>query len=160
INTANPDGKVTTTYSYDVNSRLTSIKDDNNRITSFLYDNLNRQTRITYPDGRYREMAYNRDSLAVSWVHYSNNNPLLVVSTQFDWLHRATQKDVYNATGVIGTQRQKFEYDGMGRITLAQDDADISDSFVDSEVALAYNSMGKVLSEAQTWRDNSSGQLL
>ena len=44
-------------------------------------------------------------------------------------------------------------------MTLAVDDSDPSDGFVDSEVALAYNSIGKVTSEAQTWRDVIGGQL-
>ena len=162
INAANPDGRISTTYAYDASSRLISIRDDNNRVTSFLYDNLGRQTRITYPDATYREMTYNRDSLPISWAQFSNTGNFLSSTTQFDRLHRATRKDIHNsqAPWVIGTQRQSFEYDGLGRITLAQDDANTSDGFVDSEVTLAYNSMGKVLSEAQTWRDNSSGTLL
>jgi RHS repeat-associated protein len=161
MNSANPDGRITTTYGYDANSRLTSVKDDNNRVTSFLYDSLGRQTRITYPDGIYREVTYDKDSLATSWTQFSNTGYFLSSTIRFDRLHRATQKDIYNsqAPWVVGTQRQTFEYDGLGRITLAEDDANPSDGFVDSEVVLAYNSMGKVLSEAQTWRDASSGTL-
>ena len=162
INSANPDGRITTTYGYDLNNRLTSIQDDNNRVTSFLYDNLGRQIRITYPDGTYRETTYNRDSLATAWTHFSGTGPFLSIASQFDGLHRATRRDVHNsqAPSVVGTQRQSFEYDGLGRVTLAQDDASTSDGFVDSEVALSYDSLGKVLSEAQTWRDSSSGALL
>jgi YD repeat-containing protein len=82
INSANPDGRITTTYGYDVNSRLTSIQDDNNRVTSFLYDHLGRQTRITYPDGTYRETTYNRDSLATAWTHFSGTGPFLSLANQ------------------------------------------------------------------------------
>jgi len=159
-NTTNPDGVIKTTFSYDMDSRLTSVKDDNNRITSFIYDKLNRQTRITYPDATYQQVTYNRDSLATSWTHSSNTVFTLTATTSFDWLHRPTQIIVnsYGAPNVLGTHQQIFEYDGLGRLTLAQDDTDLADGGVDSKVVLTYNSMGKVLSEAQIWRDTSSGQ--
>jgi RHS repeat-associated protein len=159
VNAANPDGKITTQYSYDANSRLVAVEDDNHRVTSFQYDNLNRRIRTTYPDGSYRLSGYNRDSLATSWTQASGTGYFLSAVTQFDALHRAMRVDVSNALApwVRGTQRQRFEYDGAGRMTLAEDDANTADGFADSTVTWTYSSMGGVLGEVQTWRDAGSG---
>ena len=161
INASNPDGKITTSYAYDPGSRLLSITDDNNRVTTFQYDGLGRRIRIVYPDGSTRQTGYNRDSLATSWTQASGTGSYLSAATRFDGLHRPVRIDVSNnlAPWVAGTQRQSFEYDGAGRMTLAEDDADSSDGLADSTVALAYSSMGGLLFEAQTWRDASSGTL-
>ncbi|TMQ61251.1 MAG: RHS repeat-associated core domain-containing protein [Candidatus Eisenbacteria bacterium] len=162
INTSNPDGKITTTYSYDSNSRLTAVQDDNLRVTSFAYDNLNRQTRIIYPDASTLQVTYNKDSLETEGEHRDNQGYRIATTTQYDCLHRATEKtvDKSGAPWFVGSMRQAFEYDGQSRITRALDDEDLSDGFVDSEVALSYNSAGNVLSEAQTWRENIRGQFL
>lgn len=162
VNTANPDGKITTRYDYNANSRLTSIVDDNNRTTSFQYDHLNRQTRITYPDSVYKQLTYDKDSLATTWEQVSFSGVRLAVTTRYDALHRAVQKDVDTAAApaFTGAKRQLFEYDGQGRMTVAKEDVDPTDGVVDSEVALAYNSLGRVVSEGQTFRDLSSGQLV
>jgi len=156
----NPDGVVTTIYNYDARGLLASFQDDNNRATSFLYDKLNRKTRVTYPDTSYREVTYNRDSKAVTLL-YSKSPSSLTVSLEYDWLHRLKQLYVGNAyaPGVMGTKGQTFQYDGMGRLTLAQDDWDVvaPDTNIDSEVVMTYNSLGKVLTEQQKWADNSSG---
>jgi RHS repeat-associated protein len=159
INSSNPDGIITTTYTYDGNSRLISLKDDNNRITTFTYDNLNRQTRITYPDATYRQLTFNKDSLATSWTRSDNVGYALSGTFQHDWLHRVKQVNVSYASApqFTGTTSQSFEYDGLGRITRALDDVD---PFNGNEVQLTYNSLGNVLSERQMWHDNSTGSNL
>jgi len=159
MNASNPDGIITTTYFYDGDSRLTSLKDDNNRITTFTYDNLNRQTQITYPDSTYRVVAYNKDSLNTSWTRSSNTGYTLSGTIQHDWLHRTKQVDVsyVSAPQFMGTTSQYFEYDGLGRMTRALDDVDPT---IGSEVILAYNSLGNVLSDRQKWHDNSNGMNL
>jgi RHS repeat-associated core domain len=156
INASNPDGIITTTYSYDDDSRLTSLKDDNNRITTFTYDNLNRQTGITYPDSTYRVVAYDKDSLNTSWIRSSNTGYTLSGTIQHDWLHRPKQVNVSYASApqFMGTTSQSFEYDGLGRLTRALDDVTPS---IGSEVILTYNSLGNVLSDRQKWHDDSSG---
>jgi RHS repeat-associated protein len=159
INSTNPDGKITTRYTYDVNSRMTSLLDDNNRITVFGYDPLNRQVRVTYPDSSTRQAGFDRDSLATSFEQRNVQGYRLAVATTFDGLHRPVLKEVDNsgAPWVAGTGSQAFQYDGLGRITLARDDADTADGWVDSEVSLAYDSLGDVLRDLQIWRDKASG---
>ena len=146
FNASNPDGKITTLYGYDANSRLTSIVDDNSRTTGFAYDNLGRQTRITYPDGTYKQITYDRDSMATLWELVSYSGARLAVATRYDPLHRAVRKEVDNGQAPVfaGTKRQEFEHDGLGRMTRATDDVDLADGILDSEVVLAYNSLGNV----------------
>ena len=158
VNTANPDGRITTRYTYDVNGRMTSVQDDNGRFTTFGYDPLNRQVRITYPDSSTRQAGFDRDSLATSYEQRNAQGYRLAVATTYDGLHRPVLKEVDNsgAPWVVGTRSQVFQYDGLARITLARDD-DAADGFVDSEVSLAYDSLGDVLREIQIWRDGEPG---
>ncbi len=159
---ANPDGKITTTYTYDPIGRLISLKDDNNRVTNYTYDDANRQFRVTYPDGSYRQATLNRDFLPTLSEQVTNSGQFyrLAVFLQYDSLHRLSHKDVnnYQASFVLGTARQRFEYDGLGRITRAIDDAVVTDNYLDSDVLLAYNSLGNVISETQKYAENSSSQ--
>jgi YD repeat-containing protein len=151
-NTYNSDGKLITTYGYDANSRLTTLVDDKSQTTSFTYDNLNRPKRITYPDNVYKELTYNLDSLPITWHHTKPSGGTLIVTTQYDSLHRRIQKDI-NRSGAptfLGTQRQLFEYDGLGRMTRGVDDQDASVSGQDSQVAMTYDSFGHVISERQS----------
>jgi RHS repeat-associated protein len=50
---------------------------------------------------------------------------------------------------VIGTTRQDFQYDGLSRLTWATDNNDPSDAADDSAVTRAYDSLGRVIEEAQ-----------
>ena len=149
--TANPDRIITTRYTYDVNSRLTSIVDDNLRTTSLAYDNLNRPTRLTYPDGVYKELTYNLDSQATRGEEARPGGSTLILDTQYDVLHRAARKDIDRSAApeFLGTQQQSFEYDGLGRMTLAVDDGDPGDSVLDSQVEMTYDSLGDVLTQTQ-----------
>ncbi|HEU5181307.1 MAG TPA: DUF6531 domain-containing protein, partial [Candidatus Polarisedimenticolia bacterium] len=161
INAANPDGRITTRYTYDLNGLMTSVQDDNSRLTTYGYDALDRRVRITYPDGSTRLTGFDRDSLAISDEQRNPQGYRLSVATSYDGLHRPTLKEVDSSAApwVKGTSSQAFQYDGLGRITLARDDAGPADGFIDSEVSLAYDSLGNLLREMQIWRSNESGAL-
>ncbi len=160
ITPSNPDGLITTRFVYDRNGRLTSRVDDNGRATLFEHDALNRQTRTTYPDGSWRSSLFDRDSLAIRSERGSVAGARLAVTTRYDGLHRAVGRDV-DATAApefTGTRRQEFEYDGLGRMTRAEDDSDLTDAGLDSDVRLAYNSLGKVILETEAAADPRPGQ--
>ena len=162
VNAANPDGRITTRYTYDVNGRMTSVQDDNGRFTTFGYDPLNRRVRVTYPDSSTRLSGFDRDSLETSLEQRNTQGYRLAVATTYDALHRPVLKEVDNSAApwVTGTRSQTFQYDGLGRISVARDDGDPADGLVDSEVSLAYDSLGDVLREIQIWRDGRSGSPL
>ncbi|HEV8336362.1 MAG TPA: RHS repeat-associated core domain-containing protein [Candidatus Polarisedimenticolia bacterium] len=161
MNPANPDGKITTRFDYDANGRMIAMTDDNGRLTAFAYDGLNRRTGVTYPDGSSRNLGYDRDSLPALWDQLGPGAARLAVTTRYDALHRPIQKDVDNsgAPTFLGTRRQRFEYDGAGRATRAVDDTDLADGAPDSEVILAYDSLGDVVTETQGYRDATGAAL-
>jgi RHS repeat-associated protein len=159
INPSNPDGKITTRYSYDADGRLTSLVDDSGRATLFDYDPLGRRTLVTYADGTFRRIHFDRDSLAVLQERISFSGARLAVATRYDLLHRAVQRDVdaSSAPEFGGTKRQLFEFDGLGRMTRAAGDGDLDDGVMDSDVTLAYNSLGNVVAESQSYHDTVAG---
>ncbi len=66
-------------------------------------------------------------------------------ATQTDPAGRRVSVTVTRATGVGGTTDQSFEYDGLGRQTLAIDDAPAGTA----RVTIFYDSLGRVLEENQ-----------
>ncbi|PYM13244.1 MAG: hypothetical protein DME18_09465 [Verrucomicrobia bacterium] len=50
----------TTRFTYDVVGRLRTVTDQDGYTLTFDYDAIDRFTRVTYPDGTYEEIAYNR----------------------------------------------------------------------------------------------------
>ena len=54
-----------------------------------------------------------------------------------------------NPTVVVGTTKQNFQYDGLSRTTLATDNNDPTNPGDDSTVTDAYDSLGRVIEEAQ-----------
>jgi RHS repeat-associated protein len=58
--TAGPAAGTTTGYTYDGYGRVRTVTDPDNYAVTLDYDALDRQTRITYPDGTYAETIYNR----------------------------------------------------------------------------------------------------
>lgn len=70
-----------TAFTYDAVQRLRTITDSAGYTLTYDYDNLDRQTRVTYPDGTYEEIGYDR----------------LDVGTRRDRMGRVTQTK-YNAT--------------------------------------------------------------
>jgi RHS repeat-associated protein len=160
-NAANPDGVITTRYGYDANGRPVFVTDDNGRTTTYSYDARGLRTRVTYPDGSFRGFRHDRDSLPVLVEHVGVGGSRLALTTMFDALHRAVQRnvDASGAPAVVGTRQQRYEYDGLGRMTRAIDDQDPADSLFDSEVRLAHDSLGRTIADSQIFRVASGGQI-
>jgi RHS repeat-associated protein len=81
-------GGVTITYTYDADGRLRTTADSENYTLTHDYDDLDRQTRVTYPDGTYEETIYDRlnpvrrrDRLS-RWTHIFYDALQRVVSTR------------------------------------------------------------------------------
>ena len=85
----------TTTLAYDGYGRISSVTDVNNYTLNYAYDNLNRQTKVTYPDGTYDENVYtNFDRILARdrqgrWTRYLYN-PLEQVVAVIDSADRVT----------------------------------------------------------------------
>ena len=151
-NSANPDGKITITYTYDKNSRLTAITDDNGNTTQYDYDDSNRLTQQTNADGTTKTFEYDKESNLVKATDENGS----VTEFTYDALNRLTQKDVTRAAGVIGATQQTFEYDGLSRLTKSFDNNDPDDTADDATVTYTYDSLDRLLEEAQNGKAVSS----
>jgi RHS repeat-associated protein len=60
VATVTAPGSVDTSYTYDASGRLRTTTDNDGYILTYDYDALDRQTRVTYPDGTYEETVYER----------------------------------------------------------------------------------------------------
>lgn len=150
-NPDNPDGKITLISEYDGNSRLVGSIDDNGNRTRFGYDALDRKTAHIFADGKSYVYTYDKDDNIRSIV---DPNGTLVTRT-YDGADRISEETVARASGVLGTTRTTFGYDGVSRQVYATDD---NGNSVTSQhtVEYIYNSVGHVLEERQDGKAISS----
>ena len=118
-NTYNPDGQVALAYTFDKNSRLTGIIDDNGNKTSYEYDSLNRMVRqVNANTNEVTSWQFDRDDNITQVIDPNGT----VIQKNFDALHRLVSTSIDRADGVAGTTMELFEYDGYSRLTSAFDD--------------------------------------
>ncbi len=140
-------GTIATISVYDGNSRLVRLIDDNGNPTNYEYDTLDRETAMTFREGSTRTNAYNE---AGDVVTYTDENGSVHDNT-FDPLGRKTQCDVTKATGVIGTDQQTFQYDGLSRMTKGVDTIVATSATVD----LFYDSLSRTIEDGQSYQGNT-----
>ena len=140
-------GSIVTTMTFDANSRMTQLVDDNGNPTRFTYDTLDRETVMAFQDGSKRVRTYNTAGDVVS---YKDENGSVFTNT-FDPLGRKTAVSIALASGVVGTTAQSFEYDGLSRNTFARD----SVSSTHADVAFVYDSLNRNLEESQVFGGNT-----
>ncbi len=145
------DGLITTRTIYDRNDLVSAQLDDNQFQTSYAYDNANR--RITETRGActvpavagYQcepptsvHFAYDADHQVRQRTDEAGN----VFTYTRDALNRMVQVDITRTPGVGGVTRQRFEYDGLGRLTRALDDQ------ANVTVTRDYDSLSRVVRES------------
>ncbi len=144
-NLSNPDGRIITTATFDGNSRLTSLTDDNGNATRYAYDALNRLSVETFADATTREYTYDRDD---NVVRFKDNNGTIQVSV-YDAINRRLRCDITRAPHVIGTTLNQYEYDGLSRLTRMTDNNDPLTAADDSNVTYAHDSLSRMIEESQ-----------
>jgi RHS repeat-associated protein len=131
-------GVIANTQVWDDSSRLVLQADGNGNATTYVYDALDRLTLTGYADGTSEFYQYDvRDNKT---LHVDANG------TQIDYTYdledRLTDKVITAGPGVSpDTTFEKFTYDGLDRLVLAEDD--------DSLVAREYDSLSNAVSETQ-----------
>lgn len=128
------DGFISVFYTWDGNSRLQALTDDNGNRTIYTYDDLDRKTTCTYGDVvTPPALADIQDPVTVeSWTYDRDHNILTftdqngsVHTYSYDGLNRRTQCDIGFAAGnphnLTGTTLQTHEYDGLSRKTRCTD---------------------------------------
>jgi YD repeat-containing protein len=156
-------GSVVTTTTLDGNGRVTQLLDDNNNPTLYEYDTLDRETKMTFPDGAARQYAYNEAS---DVTLYTDENGSVMQNT-FDCLGRRTRCAATTiASGVAGhtgdgrgTTEQNFEYDGLSRVTYNDDITEVDGASAQSnETRLFYDSLGRVIEDRQKIHDTATAR--
>ncbi|MEM6258611.1 MAG: RHS repeat-associated core domain-containing protein [Planctomycetota bacterium] len=125
---------ILTQTAYDLNSRVTQLTDANGNATAYGYDSLDRTTDMTYADGSKESYRYNTASDLIG--HTDPNG------TGFDYeiddLGRVTRVMLAQSSGNphiltptknvdgftvnnAGIELQRFEYDGLSRLTYTRD---------------------------------------
>jgi YD repeat-containing protein len=100
-----------TTYGYDSESNLTSIKDANNNTTAFDYDAFRRVTKTTFPSTHVETYGYDNAGNLNSKTDRKNQQ----ITYTYDQLNRLTQKSYPDTTTV------NYTYDNDSRLTQVSD---------------------------------------
>ena len=143
FNPVNSDGAISTFYSYDKNSRLKTLTDDNGNATTYSYDALNRQTSVLYADGTTTATTFDADNNVISATDQNGN----ILTHQYDALNRLVSSSAALAQGVEGATQWTYTYDGLSRRTELTDNNDPGIVGDNSTVQLRYNSLNQIVSE-------------
>ena len=135
------DGEIVTTQAYDDSNRLISEKDDNDNVTSYEYDGLNRVRRIVMPDGEDYTTTYDYNGNVASYTDARG----VVISHAYDLNNRLTSR-VISGTSVPGVTEEIFSYDGLGRLREAINKVGMDEL---TKVVREYDSRSSVTREIQ-----------
>ena len=139
------DGVIDETYEWDGRGRLRAWTDDAGRRTALEYDAAGYVTRKVWPDSSEELYARDRDGCLTKMTDPNGS----VILQQLDALGRVVERTVDPADGVEGTQLQRFEYDGLSRVTLAFDGNDPVTTDDDMYLERRYDSLGNTREEIQ-----------
>ncbi|MCI0589387.1 MAG: hypothetical protein L0323_21430, partial [Planctomycetes bacterium] len=144
-NPQNPDGEIRLGYRYDQNSRLEAVIDDAGAETVHAYDAKDRKTGTTYADATAHVFVWDRDD---NLVHVTDPNGSIIEKT-YDALNRLTRTEVTRASGVEGTTLETFEYDGLSRLTRAEDDNGVAGGGALETSEFVYDSLSRPIEERE-----------
>lgn len=157
-NTANADGKVVLEQSWDANGRLFRRYDDkqsgtsgNGTFTQYDWDALDRITKETFADLTYVNREWDRVGNLTAHVDARGNR----VEYGYDHVNRLTSMTLTDgpALGATGMQTQTFEYDGLGRRTLARNQYFDGTGVLQLwEVERTWDALDRILTESQNGR--------
>lgn len=99
----------------------------------------------TEPDGTDITYVYDRDSNAFFTLDEAGNTFVYT----FDALNRRKQCDITPAPGFVGTTLQRFEYDGLSRLSFNFDNNEPATANDDVRVSYFYDSLSRKVEEQQ-----------
>jgi YD repeat-containing protein len=152
-NASNPDGLITSSRVWSGDGLLLQSLDDKGNATTYAYDNLDRHIHVGRSDGFLQQVGYDGEDAVTGG---SDPNGSLVTNV-LDPGGRTTQRQIELGLGVQGTTHQSFEYDGLSRVTRAVDPNSGLDTTDDTNVTFVYDSLGRLLEEAQLSSGSGGG---
>jgi RHS repeat-associated protein len=141
-------GTIVTTVILDGNSRPTQLIDDRGAVTRWEFDTLDRVTATIFQDGSMRTNVYDEASDVTLFTDENGST----FANSFDSLGRKFSVSIVPGSGVSGaTTSQSFRFDGLSRVTDAQNNGTAGSS----DVQIYYDSLGRVLEDSQTFGGNT-----
>ncbi|MBN1282848.1 MAG: hypothetical protein JXA24_03645 [Proteobacteria bacterium] len=128
-------------FEWDRNGRLAALVDPNGMRTAFAYDSLDRLALEKFADGSERRTRYDRAGRVTEVVGRGG----LAMRMEYDAAGRLTGRAA--GDGKRSTA-QRFERDGLGRVTLAVD-ANGPGDWDDVATRFVYDSLSRPVAEAQ-----------
>jgi RHS repeat-associated protein len=137
------DGRITVSRSYDPDSRLKTIRDDNNNETRYSYDVLNRLSSTAnvsystqYANSTFELLDYDLDDLV---LHSTDANGSIVTNV-YDPSGRLASRTIQLSASaeVIGPTSESYTYDGANRVITANNGV---------SVVRRYDSLGRVIQD-------------
>jgi RHS repeat-associated protein len=131
-------GQIVTQTAYDDNGRVVNRVDPSGNFTAYAYDHQDRPIRELYADGTSRRFTWNR----VDTLEVEVDARGLAKSYTYDAAERRQSCAITGLPPGAGqTTSQAWDYDGLGRRTVGEDN--------DSRVESAYDSMSRLVAETQ-----------
>jgi len=120
--TGSPAGSIRIQKEWDDSMRLVACTDDEGNTTAYEYDALDRWTRATFADGTTQTTSYDRRDNPVTLTDARGS----VITTTYDLLDRPAMSTLIPGAVVSAdTTLEVWQYDGLSRITRAEDDDSI-----------------------------------
>jgi RHS repeat-associated protein len=126
----------TRVWGYDPDNNVLISQDENGSETFAKYDAINRPIAVRVFRAGQNDSFAGDPVFAPAPVNPIPTNP--------------SRDDEPTPTVVVGTTKQNIQYDGLSRRTLATDNNDPTTAADDSTATDAYDSLGRVIEEAQT----------
>ena len=108
---------IVTEWGFDDNDRMDSHKDDAANETTWAHDALDRVITMTYPSTDSVTYEYDATDNVTEITDAAGN----VIADTYNTANWRTARSVTRATGFLDTTSESWAYDGMGRMTEAQD---------------------------------------
>ena len=134
---------IETKFSYYKNNQLETIEDANGNMTRYEYDSQNRTKKITYQDDTFIEYTYG--SIDIEDVTHQlvtiKQRDGTIVENQYDQMNRLWKRTISPAPEVEGTTFENYDYDGLSRVTKAENDF--------TTVEIQYDPLNRITQESQ-----------
>ena len=141
-----------TIFAYDDDSRTLkrAIKrnpiDNGFQETNYSYDERNRLVTHSRPDGDIWTFKFDENSNRIGWT-----DPLgTTITDTFDERNLVEYRNIERGTGIVGTDYESYDFDGLGRLTSS---SNYADGDLISASAWAYNTQSAPETHDQTIAD-------
>ena len=129
---------INTTHVEYRNNRLVASVDANGNTTAYAYDACDRLTQTTHADNTAESLVWSPRSNVARYVDANGT----VITNQYDLCDRLVRRDIAVAPGVMATTTfESFAYDGLGRLTSAENDM--------ATLLYGYDALGNRVSSSQ-----------